>query len=279
MAIAKYGMSLMEVMISLAIFSAVMVAVLQSLATSTNYVEFDEARNNVHFEEMRFQSLVINDLANAAWFFQFDPVADQSFIDPVTKGRVPLFPKVSTDHSTIQFIKLRTSLTVANTPAGERYSFTNFKDSGHKPVDFTQYVDAVPTPLMVMNPDYRADPQWFVASAWETNNVGLTFDQNQDPAFLRQYRYAIETDATGVRNLVRSYRYGDTGAWTLDEVLVPNVISAEFLTKLEDASINENQVRVSVLIERSPQSSAQTGVKVQKRIEFTASMRSINQEN
>jgi len=280
----RRAMTMMEVMISLTLFSVVMVAVIQSMISATTYVEFDSSRTDLQTESLQFQSRAINDFANAAWFFRYDPGFDKSYINPMTQAREPLYPAVSAARDTIEFIKLRSSLAVANAPAAERYSFTNFR-SGSAPVDFSHYVDAVPTALMVMNPDYRADPQWFVASAWESSRVGLTFDENQDPELLRHYLYAVEADASGTRNLVRKFLNGYSGtppmvsAWTFDEILIRDVSTVQFFTHFEDPALNENQIRISVSLQRKPQGSAGTGVTVKRQLEITAAMRSINQEN
>ena len=282
----SYGMTMMEMMIALIIFSSVMVGVIQSLISSTNYVDFDEARNNLNLAEMEFQKRTINDLANAAWFYRYDPKSDQMYIDPLTKAHERLFPVVGKDGDTLEFIKLRTSPIVSDSPSKEHYATTNFK-SKENVIGFNQFLDALPTPLMVMNPDYKQDPQWFVAAAWESNVAGLSFDDNQNPDLLRHYLYAVEKDAAGTSNLVRKYLNGYTGSpppidkWILDDVMIQNVVDVKFETPdpLVNDSLSENQISISVLVERTPQGAAQTGVTVKRHIQFTASMRSINQEN
>jgi prepilin-type N-terminal cleavage/methylation domain-containing protein len=282
----RHGLSLLELVISLSLFGVVMVAVLQSMISTTNYVEFDTARSEQETASIRFQNQVLNDFANAAWFFQFDANADRLYQDPVTKARVPLYPDVADDGSTIEFLRLRSSMTVADSPAKERYAHTNFRSDTTKPVDFSRYVDAVPTPLMIVNPKYIADPQWYVAPVWESHKVGLDFDANQDPRNLRHYVYVVESNSRGTKSLVRKYLNGYTGskpaysAWNLDEVLIDEVESVKFATHLQDDKLNENQVSLSVLLTRDLQgSAANTGAKVKRRIDFTAAMRSINQEN
>ena len=106
------AMSLLEVIISLSLFSAVMVAVLQSMVSATNYANFDESKNNLETDTIRLQNAVIQDLANAAWFFDYDPVFYQAKRD-VNGKRISLYPAVATDRKAIEFIKLRTSLTVS----------------------------------------------------------------------------------------------------------------------------------------------------------------------
>lgn len=279
------GMSMVEIVISLTIFSVVLVALMQSMVSTTNYVEFDATRTDLQTESMQFQNEVINDLANAAWFYQFDDDGDVLYRDPDTNARVPLYPIAATDGSTLEFIKLRTSLIVAESPEQERYAKTNFRTDAAAPVDFSKYVDAMPTALMVMNPKYVADPQWYVASVWESHEAGLDFDENQNPELLRHYLYGIESDEKGRRNLVRKYLNGYTGsapaigAWKLDTVLLRDVEKVEFTTLYEDANLNENQIRVRITMDRDTSRSGTTGATVSRVLDFTAAMRSINQEN
>lgn len=279
------GLSMVEMVISMTLFGVIMAAVLQSMVNTTNYVEFDATRTDLQTESMRFQNEVINDLANAAWFYRFDPVGDVLYRDSSTGLREALFPTVASDGSRLEFLKLRSSLMVAESPAEERYAFTNFRATTTAPVDFSAYVDATPTALMVMNPDYRADPQWYVASVWESSKVGLDFDDNQDPELLRHYLYCVEAGADGTRNLVRKYLNGYSGAqpaisaWKLDAILLRDVETVKFSTITEDENLNENQIRIQITMERGSGRSAVTGATVSRVLDFTAAMRSINQEN
>lgn len=279
------GLTMVETVISLTLFGVIMAAVLQSMLSTTNYVDFDATRSDLQTESMRFQNEVINDLANAAWFYRFDAGGDVLYRNPSTGLREALYPAVASDGSSIEFLKLRSSLKVAESPAEERYAFTNFRDNATAPVDFSAYVDAMPTALMVMNPEYRADPQWYVASVWESSRTGLSFDENQEPALLRHYLYCIETGADGSRNLVRKYYNGYSGTqpaiseWKLDAMLLRGVEKVKFSTIAEDENLNENQVRIQITMERGSGRSAVTGATISRVLDFTAAMRSINQEN
>jgi hypothetical protein len=264
----------------------IMVAVLEAMIASTNYANFDQSRDSIQNETISFQNRMTNDFANAAWFFEYNPLQDQAYVDLVTGMKNRLYPKVSSDGSSITVIKLRSSMKIADSPNDERYARVNFTSDLTKPVDFADYIDATPTPVMIMNPDYRADPQWFVAAVWESNKVGLSFDENQDPRNLRHYRYLLETNQDGRKDLVRKYVNGFTSElppseeWLLDEVLYKDVQAVTFTTQLEDAELNENQIRISIDIERLPTGPQQnTGAKLKKRIDYTAAMRSIYQDN
>ena len=281
----RIGLTMLELVISLSLFSVVMVAVLQSMISATSYVEFDSARTDLETASIRFQSRVLNDFANAAWLYRYDNKAFQAYVDPVTKQRQPLFPAVSTDRTQIEFLKLRTSLAVDPVPKNQQYAYTNFQSPTTQAIDFSHYVDSSPTPLMVVNPNYRADPQWFVAAVWESYQAKLNFDDNQNPDNLRHFLYVVEPNSRGSNSLVRKYLNGYNGtpppasAWTLDEVLIDEVKSVEFDTWNEDKNLNENQLRLVVVLEHQPQGpSAGNGTTVIRRIDFTASMRSINQE-
>jgi type II secretory pathway pseudopilin PulG len=276
------AMSLLEVIIAMSLFSAVMVAVLQSMVSATNYANFDESRNDLDTDTVRLQNIVIQDLANAAWFFDYDPVFDQAKRD-VNGKRISLYPAVATDRKSIEFIKLRTSMTVSEKPSKDRYGQVNFNDESVKPVDFEQYKDAPPTPFMIMNPAYVADPQWYVAAVWESWEVGRNFDQNQDPTMLRHYLYVVEKNSRGRNSLMRKYLNGYTGPqpkasdWTLDAELIEGVEDATFTTYLEDPMLNENQVRISLQVKRDP-NDVGAAATVARTIDLTVAMRSIYQE-
>jgi hypothetical protein len=174
-------------------------------------------------------------------------------------------------------------MTVAATTSANRYGQVNFVDENTKPVDFEHYKDATPTPFMIMNPNYVADPQWYVAAVWESANTGLNFDQNQDPAQLRHYLYVIEKNSRGRNSLTRKYLNGYTGPqpkpseWILDAELIEGVEDATFSTYLEDPMLNENQVRISLQMKRDPNNVGATAT-VSRTIDLTVAMRSIYQE-
>jgi prepilin-type N-terminal cleavage/methylation domain-containing protein len=286
----RQGLSLLEVVIAISLFSLVMVAVLQATISTTNYADFDTARSNQQADTIRLQNRILNDFANAAWFYQFDFLAMKLAVDPATNRRIPLFPAINSDGTTIEFIKLRSSLKTDSNPANERYTYTNFRSNASRPVDFNRYVDAFPTPFMVVNKDYVADPQWFVAPVWESDRAGLTFSENLDPDNLRHYLYVVEPNSRGTKSLVRKYRNGFTdastgspSAWAHDEVLIDEVKEVRFEVFDPDKTnqtLTENQVRFIIVLEHEGQGmTANTGAKILRRIDFTAAMRSINQEN
>lgn len=293
MNLQRQALSLLEVVISLSLFGVVMAAVLQAMVTTTQYVDFDTARNNQETESLKLQNLILNDFANAAWFFKFDTKTMSLAIDSDTKLPTRKYPKVYSDVTAIEFLKLRTSTLVDPDPKKERYAYTNLRGSTATPVLFSRYVDALPTPLMVLNDQYRADPEWYVAPVWESSKSPLTFLQNQNPGYLRHYAYVIEANTRGTKSLVRKfYNYEgvtlpdapdyvpDFTKWTLDSVLIDEVKEVKFSTIVEDESLNENQVRFEVTLEHERQGlSASTGANLTRRFEFTAAMRSIVQEN
>lgn len=283
----RQAFSLLEALIATSLFAVVMAAVLQSMVATTNYVDFDTTRSDLTTAAMQCQNRVINDLANAAWFYEWDEKADRPRLDDKTKKRNVLFPKVSDSGSRLVFLKLRTSLTVDPIPSKEQYGYFSFRNKTTEPVEFSHYVDSVPTPLMVMNPKYIADPQLFVAPVWESQEKLLDFDQNQDPTNLRHYMYLVETNAVGVPCLVRKYHKGyafdatvpDPSLWTLDATIVESVAEVQFATHLEEPTLlNENQIRIRVLLRRDPSGSSTSGMKVDHRVEIIAAMRSINQD-
>ena len=70
-----------------------------------------------------------------------------------------------------------------------------------------------------------------------------------------------------------------SGMAFLDSTVVNGVADVQFATWIEDTSLNENQVRIMVLLSREQSGTSATGGKVQRRVEIIASMRSINQDS
>jgi type II secretory pathway pseudopilin PulG len=282
----RLALSLLEVVISISLFSVVMVAVLQSLVSTTNYVSFDTTRNDQTTTAMQCQNKVINDFANAAWFYLYDPKYTRLWRDPTSNARKVLYPSVSASGSQIEFLKLRTSVTVDPVPAKEHYGYINFNNASTKPVDLSKYMDSVPTPLMIMNSQYVADPQLFVAAVWEAPVTGLTFDQNQDAGYLRHYLYLLENNSAGIPCLVRKYYNAYGGvipapiSWTLDEVLATGVAEVQFATWLQEPTLNENQIRITIVLRQDPSGPTEgKAPSIDRRVEIVASMRSINQDS
>jgi len=289
MKFTRSGMSMMEVAIALSLFSVIMVALLESMMSTTTFVEFDKSKTDLETAGLQFQKRVGNDLENAAWFYRYDKSAQRSYIDDITGKKEILFPTVSPDGKSFEFLRLRSSNQIMDAPVEERYASINFRGTNSEPVDFSQYVDAFPTPFMIVNPDYRADPQLFVAPVWESykqsNGRGLTFEQNNDPTLLRHFLYVVEANNSGSRSLVRKYLNGYSGsppppaAWNMDQALLDDVTDIKFATYLQDTNLHQCQVRISVEMERLPQGATPgSAAKVKRRIDFVAAMRSINQE-
>jgi hypothetical protein len=285
--IINAGFTLLEIIIALGIFFALMVGVMQAMVSTTNYVNFDETRNEVGLDTIKVQNAIIQDFANASWFYDYDSVTDKIRIatsGPYLNQRIPLFPLVGTDRKSISFIKLRTSLTVSSVPANDRYTHVSFRDSATTPIDLAEYKNATPTPFMIMNPNYTSDPALFVAAVWESFESGLSFDENQDPHLLRIYAYLLESNKRGTKSLVRKYINGYSGStlpeystWTLDTELISDVIDVTFATFTEDTSLNRNQVRISIKLERTPSGPSGTA-RVQRTIDITTAMRSVSQD-
>jgi prepilin-type N-terminal cleavage/methylation domain-containing protein len=282
----RLGMTMIEVAIALSLFSVIMVALLEATMSTTTYVEFDSTKTDMETATLQFEKRAGNDLANAAWFYRYDPKGDRSYVDEITGKREVLFPVVSADSKSFEFLRLRSSNQITDEPMQERYANINFLGTNTEPVGFSQYIDSFPTPFMIVNPDYRADPQLFVSPVWESNKKRLSFDENNDPDLIRHFLYVVEPNNSGSRSLVRKYLNGYTGtqpppeAWKMDESLLDDVTDVKFSTYLQDTNLHQCQVRISVQMERLPQGATDgSAAKVKRRIDFTASMRSINQEN
>jgi prepilin-type N-terminal cleavage/methylation domain-containing protein len=228
----RRGFSLIEVSIAMAVFAVLMVALLQSMVGIGGYAAQEGGMTDVATMGRLAVSQITNDIANTAWFYQYDPV-NHNFINPltplypiVTKGAVVTAANGTTSElDSIEFIKIRTSTTVAASPSLEHYSTLNFFNNQSQQVpppvvtldqynNGTTSAQTTSTPLLIVNPNYPQAAGAFdilVSHVWESAYTGYTFDQNMDPTQLRHTRLEVITNSYGIQQLVRSYYNGGPG--------------------------------------------------------------------
>ncbi len=220
----------------------------------------------------------------------------------------------------LEYVKVRTSDRIAYSPLDERYEAI-LNQPGVTVTTLDQFQTGVPTPFMIVNDNYPAaatNNDIFVSHVWEAgrnassksatplSHVPLTFDQNQNPAYLRHYH--LEVINVGVNSvnpsiqtgtLVRTYWNGNgsslpasgndtTGSasasalpsWNPDDqqVLLYNVQSFVVRTiyqPLANATLLQpNQISVSIVIQDP---TANPAVFVSRTISFITAMRSLAQ--
>jgi prepilin-type N-terminal cleavage/methylation domain-containing protein len=304
---SRRGFSLIEVTIALGVFSALMVALMQSMISISGYVSQEEGLGDLATMGRAAINQITNDMANTAWFYQYNPGAHK-LANPLT----PLYPLVtknfvtSTDSSgntvtneldSIEFIKIRTSSTVSSSPYDEHYSSMPFMTNTTPPavVTIDQYngvntAQTTSTPLLVANSNYPQAPDAFdilVSHVWESAFVGYSFDQNMDPTMLRHYRLEVITNSQNVQQLVRSYYNGNggtmpadvNGSWNpgdqpvLMDYVQSFVVNTQQNTQGGTNNIQANQISFSITVNKpNPNNPTTTTLRT-----FTvyASMRSI----
>ncbi len=293
------GFTLVELSISLVVFAGLMVLLLQSLIGVTGFVAQEEALGDVEVSGRSAVNRVTNEMANSAWFFSYLPSIHQ-----YDSNAAPLYPAITLDSGTagaadekdaLEYIKIRTSSTIAASPDQERYDFLQSSTSAAPAVvTLDQYnaatsFTACATPFLILNPNYPQAPSpadIYVTHVWEywlgSATTQKTFDENLDATKVRHYRLSVANiDAsTGTGQLVRSY-YNANGSlptsasWIqLQPPLLDNVKSLVITNHYTaGSSLNENQFRFSVVVVKPEPGRATTTVI--RTFTFTCAMRSI----
>ncbi len=269
--------------------------------------------------------------------YQNNPLLPWVWIDPsnniittsTTVAGVTTTTSLPTGHpewekDTLEYLKVRTSDRIAYSPTDERYEIINQWNPATSSFSNVSTLDtfaAAPTsPFLIVNDNYPAaagSNDVYLSHVWEAGRTGtsksatpnpftpLTFNQNQNPAFLRHYH--LEVIKVGARTdnpklqlgtLVRTYWNGngsslpsagnDTAAgntsqspgWNPDDqqILLYNVESFVVRTVYQPLSNNiplqTNQISVTIVIQEP---TAQPGVYLPQTINFITAMRSLAQ--
>jgi prepilin-type N-terminal cleavage/methylation domain-containing protein len=283
----RRGFSLIEVTIALAVFSVLLLAMMQSMVSISGFVAQEEGLGDVATMGRQAINQITNDIGNTAWFYQYNQ-ANHQFANPltplypiVTKGPVVTLPSgATTELDSIEFIKIRTSTNVAASPYAEHYSTLPFFSNTTPPsvwtLDRYNVTGATPattssvatsTPLLVVNPNYPQAPGSFdilVSHVWESGNAGYSFDQNMDPTMLRHTRLEVITNSGGVQQLVRSYYDGNgstlpadvNGSWNptdqpvLMDYVQSFVINTQQNTQGTTNNVQSNQISFTITINK-----------------------------
>lgn len=265
------GMTLLEVSIAVTLFATLMVGVMQASISTTTYATVESTNTSVEVASVFLRNQIINDFANSAIFLAYDPV---TMADTETQ----LYPAF-TGTSSVEFLKVRSSPTIAASPAQEHALHLNLAaavptNNAQNSIAMSDYFNAPPVPFLIYNSAYASDPSMFVAPVWESSRSGLTFAQNRDPSYLRHYRYIVLTNATtGLSNLLRQYSQGATSAatqWTLDAVLAENVSNFS----VSQSATNAKQILISLDI--TGVSALDPSLQAKRHIDITAAMRSLS---
>jgi type II secretory pathway pseudopilin PulG len=243
--IPRGGFSLLEVIVSLGLFTALLVGITQALIATRNYVGEDEIRGDLELEGLRLMRELSADLGNSAWFLNapgstFPNEPEPKLVSPQTypnvgKGPVATSLGTSAWGDQIDFVKLRLKDGIWISPNALRNASTTsrFNMSTTNAVAMQDIFGAPTLISLISNPDWlpgapRTIP--FVWPVFESAVAPLTYLQNagfntpgRSP---RLYRYIVRAQAAN-RNgrLVRQYSNGPGS----DYAAIP-----EYATHIED---------------------------------------------
>lgn len=224
------GFSLMEVIISLGIFAALMVGIMQALISTRNFVGEDEIRNDLDLEALRILRELSADIGNSAWYLNppndvANPNSPEPLLDtPTTYPNVGKGP-IAVDRGTtawgdqIDFVKLRmkdgtwlSPFEMRNDPVLKaKVNLTQNAAAGMNDI-----FEAPTLTTLVANPNWKPGDDDSIAFVWpvfEAAVAPLTYEENysfstpgRSP---RLYRYIVRA-LPGTRNgrLVRQYSNG-----------------------------------------------------------------------
>lgn len=278
----RSALSLVEIIISLAIFATFLVAALEAMSGMRNFTNTHERVEDLEIESKRILRAVTNDFANSAWFFQKTAI----------NASEPRFPVVFKQATTgayadaIEFVKLRTERSLNADATSLHVEHVNFTNPADQPVPFSRYHQAKPVYSLVLNERYL-DPKlagdattWmndtYVTAVWESSQASQSFSDNADPTRIRVYRYEVQlSPETGYGRLVRLYRNAVDTPWIEAEVLSENVLEFEVDRFDTRPGLNMNQISFRLVLERLDTGSAGRARRV---VETTVAMRSITND-
>jgi hypothetical protein len=221
--------SLMEVIISLAIFVALMVGIMQALISTRHFIGEDEIRNDLDLEALRIMREVAGDIGNSAWFLNPPSIdvnpnsPEPRLVTPTTYPNVGKGPVAAGRGTTawgdqLDFVKLRLKDGTWLSPHEMRVDALKAKINlkGTVAAGMHEIFEAPTLTSLITNPDWRPGDDSTIAFVWpvfEAAVAPLTYQENysfstpgRSP---RLYRYIVRTQP-GTRNgrLVRQYSNG-----------------------------------------------------------------------
>lgn len=239
--------SLMEVIISLAIFAALMVGIMQALISTRHFIGEDEIRNDLDLEALRIMRELAGDIGNSAWYLN-PPSIDTNPNSPeprlVTPTTYPNVGKGSAGAGTtpwgdqLDFVKLRLKDGTWNSPHEMRTDAllkAKINLRGTTAAGMNEIFEAPTLTSLITNPDWRPGDDSSIAFVWpvfEAAVAPLTYQENfsfstpgRSP---RLYRYIVRAQpGTSNGRLVRQYSNGPGTNYGA----IP-----EFATQLNDAN-------------------------------------------
>jgi type II secretory pathway pseudopilin PulG len=285
---SRIALTLLEVIISIALFATLMVAVIESTISTQSYFNFHERVDDLESEGRTILRQISSDLSNSTWF-------NSNELPVVKKETLPFKDLNGVERNyrvdQLMFLKLRTERSVDPDPNTLRVERVSFKDA---PTPLDQYATAPAIYSLVLNDAFINGNDNFVSAVWEAKDAGLSFADNSTRDKLRHFRYMIGVNpSTGLGELRRQYVNGlpDSSQWWQSTNWLPtfadtdatarwgsHIVSLEFTT-WDDVDtngkrlVNRNQIGVKLVLQSygSNRSASTT-----REFSTTIAMRSLN---
>jgi hypothetical protein len=282
----RLALTLMEIIISIALFATLMVAVIESSISTQSYFNFHERVDDLETEGRTILRLISSDLSNSTWFNSTEmPVVEKATLPFKDIGGNTVTYRVDQ----IMFLKLRTERSLDDNPANLQVERVTFKDA---PTPMSQYATAPVIYSLILNEDFVDNGNNnFVSAVWESSKIqsgtGLSYADNNDRTNLRHYRYCIGVNQrTGLGEFRREFVNGMPDAanwwqssnWQRDTALGSHVVSLEFTLWTDvDANgkrpVNRNQIGVKLILQSN---GTERSASTRREFSTTIAMRSIN---
>lgn len=199
---ARRGTTLLEMILALGIFVAVVVGITQGLIATRTYVGEDEIRADFELESARLLNEFTNDLANSTWFGDDPSMFPSSNKDNPYVVSPTTFPNVAKTVTgrrwgdQLDFVKLRLSDQVVLRPGDARQAMVRVDDAANPAVQLDDFLNAKAMTTMISNPDWiPGTDDDFLLPVFDAPIVGLTFAQNRQFTLPnrspRLYRYIV----------------------------------------------------------------------------------------
>jgi prepilin-type N-terminal cleavage/methylation domain-containing protein len=204
----RHGLSLVEMMIALALFTALMVAVVETAISVRGFSGQHEDIIDLEQEGRTILNQVTADLSNSGWF---------------NNGSVT-YPNITavsdlTFGNEVRFLRIR-AVAPGSTELG--IAHLDFSVPISRMEEWKTPLNAV-TGLVADEEFVNNGPTRLVTPVWEpiSSRISdpLSYAENSDPTLLRAYRYRVIPSPSGRGTLRREFREGTTGTWQQDTSL------------------------------------------------------------
>lgn len=187
--IAGHGYTIVEVSIASAIMFTLITSLLSAWSASTDFI-FMVNENLRRMETIeRIRATLSSDFSQSAQFVQYDTSVMVASVNTTTNENITLYPSIRQGGREVRFTRLRSTITAGMDPTLENSYQENL--TGVNGQALSQYALAPVSPCFIINPNAGLPGLWNLSPVWESNLVGLTFNENADSAKLRIYRYIL----------------------------------------------------------------------------------------